>query len=262
MLRSLHLGPVSIDRSRVLPPIMAPLVRAAECGFDLISEVESITRHFGFDTFMYGVAVSAQPDNDSCVYAFTTLPLEWVIRYDQKAYIEVDPRIALAWDRTLPVVWDQSTMRGMNPAADAFLDDAMAHGIASGVCMPLPDALGTRRLVVLNSKIPIMNAERQKQIDHDLGEMMVFANYFHEIFMSAVVEKKMPPKAAGMKLSPRELECLRLAATGLTTESIARKLGIAARTAQFHFDSIRSKLCAANRQEAIARAIKDRLISV
>ena len=107
-----------------------------------------------------------------------------------------------------------------------------------------------------------MSMTRRQQIAHDLGEMMVFANYFHEIFMSAVVAKKMPPKAIGMKLSPRELECLRLAATGLTTESIARKLGIAARTAQFHFDSIRSKLGAANRQEAIARAIKDGLISV
>ena len=92
--------------------------------------------------------------------------------------------------------------------------------------------------------------------------MLVFANYFHEIFMRAVVAKKMPPKATGMKLSPRELECLRFAATGLTTEAIAKKLGIAARTAQFHFDSIRSKLAAANRQEAIARAIKDGLISV
>jgi len=85
MLRSLHFGSASVDQSSVIPPIILPLVRAAECGFDLVSEVESITRQFGFDTFMYGVAVSAQPDHDSCVYAFTTLPMEWVIRYDQKA---------------------------------------------------------------------------------------------------------------------------------------------------------------------------------
>ena len=262
MLQSLHLGPVRIDPSRMVPPIMVPLVRAAECGFDLVSEVEFITRHFGFDTFMYGVAVSALPDNDSCIYAFTTLPLEWVIRYDQKAYIEVDPRIADAWDRTDPMIWDQTTTRGRNLATDTFLDDAMAHGIASGVCMPLPDALGTRRLVVFNSSMPVINLARRQQIGRDLGDMLVFANYFHEIFMRAVMAKKVPPKAAGMKLSARELECLRLAANGLTTEIIAKKLGIAASTAQFHFNSIRSKLAAANRQEAIARAIKEGLISV
>ncbi len=262
MLKSLHLGAASIDASRVLPPIMVPLVRAAECGFDLISEVESITHDFGFDSFMYGVAVSALPNNDSSMYAFTTLPMEWVTRYDQRAYIEIDPRIADTWDRTAPLVWDQSTMRGRNPAADAFLDDALAHGIGSGVCMPLHDALGTRRLIVLNSATPILSATRRQQITRDLGDLLVFANYFHEIFMKAVVAKKVPPRAAGMKLSARELECLRLAASGLTTEAVAKKLGIAARTAQFHFDSIRSKLGAANRQEAIARAMRDGQISV
>jgi DNA-binding CsgD family transcriptional regulator len=63
-----------------------------------------------------------------------------------------------------------------------------------------------------------------------------------------------------MRLSAREIECLRLAASGFTTEMIAKKLGIAARTAQFHFDSIRSKLGATNRQEAIARAVREGLI--
>jgi len=260
MLTSLHLSHATIDPSRVVPPIIAPLVRAAACGFDLVSEVESITRHFGFDTFMYGVAVSAQPDNDSCIYAFTTMPMEWVIRYDQKAYIEVDPRIADAWDRTHPIIWDQGTMRGRSPAADAFLDDALAFGIASGVCLPLHDALGTRRLIVMNSPTPLLSAARRSAIARDLGDMLVFVNYFHEIFMRAVVAKKVSPRAAGMKLSARELECLRLAAGGLTTELIAKKLGIAASTAQFHFNSIRSKLSATNRQEAIARAIRDGLI--
>ena len=98
------------------------------------------------------------------------------------------------------------------------------------------------------------------EIAHDLGDMLVFANYFHEIFMRVVMAKKVPPRAAGMKLSPREVECIRWAATGLTTEGVAGKLGITTRTAQFHFDSIRSKLGAANRQEAIARAIRDGLI--
>jgi DNA-binding NarL/FixJ family response regulator len=45
-----------------------------------------------------------------------------------------------------------------------------------------------------------------------------------------------------------------MAARGLTGEDIAVKLGISPRTVQNHFDSIRSKLGAANRQEAIFRA--------
>jgi DNA-binding CsgD family transcriptional regulator len=113
----------------------------------------------------------------------------------------------------------------------------------------------------MSSPTPKLSVARRQQITRDLGDILVFANYFHEIFMKAVVAKKVPPRAAGIKLSGRELECLRLAASGLTTETIAKKLGIVASTAQFHFNSIRSKLGAANRQEAIAKAIRDGLIS-
>jgi DNA-binding CsgD family transcriptional regulator len=240
---------------------MVPLVRAAELGFDLVSEIESVTRHFGFDSFMYGVAVSPVPDHDSCIYIFTTMPMEWVIRYDQMAYVEVDPRVAEAWDRTVPLVWDQVSARGRSVATDAFLDDAKAHGIASGVGLPLHDETGTRILVAFNSSVAILTKERRQRIANDLGEMVIFANYFHEIFMKGVVARGIPTKVTGMRLSLRERECLQLAAGGLTTDAIAKRLGIASRTAQFHFDSIRSKLGAANRHEAIARAIRQGQIS-
>ena len=53
-------------------------------------------------------------------------------------------------------------------------------------------------------------------------------------------------------LSPRESQCLEMAANGLTSEDIAMKLGIKARTANFHFGKIVSKLGVLNRKEAIA----------
>ncbi len=257
MLYTLPLGPIRVDRSGLLPPIVLPLISAAEKGFDLVPEIEVVARHFGFDSFMYGVAMSPMPDSDSCMYAFTTMPIEWVLRYDRMAYIEVDPRISSVWDRTVPLVWDQSKMRGKGANVDAFLDDALAHGIGSGVCLPLHDEAGARILVVFNSRAPLVNKQRQSQIASDLGEMIAFANYFHELFVREVIAKGLPPRTAGMRLSPRERECLTLAAQGMTTEAIGKKLGIAVRTAQFHFDSIKSKLMARNRQEAVARAIKE-----
>jgi LuxR family quorum-sensing system transcriptional regulator SolR len=51
-----------------------------------------------------------------------------------------------------------------------------------------------------------------------------------------------------------------MAARGLTSYDMAYKLGITERTVRFHFSSIRSKLAAANRQEAVAKAIKGGLI--
>ena len=262
MLQSLLPGtPLSNQRS-IIPPVMVPLFDAADNGLDLVPAIQSITNDLGFDTFMYGVSTSLRPDHESRMYVFTTAPLEWVLRYDQRAYIEADPRVLLLWDSTLPLVWDQATVRGMSKKSDDFLDDALRYGIASGVCMPLRDESGTRVILALNSAIPRIDGARRHQISRILGDVVVLAHYFHELFMKSVVRRGVPSRVTGMPLSGRERQCLGLAARGMTSEDIAFKLGICTRTVQYHFDSIRSKLAAANRQEAVARAIKDGLINL
>lgn len=262
MLQALQLGQTKVASWSFIPPFLEPLVKAAEAGKDLVPIIQSITRSFGFDTFMYGMCTSVRPDHESRMFVFTTAPMDWVIHYDEKAYIEVDPRILLLWDSTLPLVWDQRTVRGGGKRTDAFLDDALKHGIASGVCMPLGDEVGTRVIVALNSTIPEIDESRRLAISRNLGDIVLLAHYFHELFMKGIVRRGTQPRIAGRPLSERERECLTLTARGLTTDDIALKLGIGPRTVQFHFDSIRSKLAAANRQEAVARAIKDRLIAL
>lgn len=262
MLQPLILGRAKVAPWGFIPPVLQPLVKAAESGKDLVPVIQSITRCFGFDTFMYGMCTSLRPDHESRMYVFTTLPKEWVARYDQMAYIEVDPRILLLWDSTLPLVWDQRTVRGGGAKADAFLNDALKYGIASGVCVPLGDEAGTRVIIALNSTISEVDESRQLAISRNLGDIMLFAHYFHELFMKSIVRLGIQSRFIGRPLSDRERECLTLAARGLTTEDIGYKLGICTRTVQFHFDSIRSKLAVANRQEAVARAIRDGQISL
>ena len=144
MLQSLVLNHAKVAPWGFIPPVLVPLVEAAESGRDLVPVIQSITKSFGFDTFTYGMSTSLRPDHESRMYVFTTAPMEWVARYDQLAYIEVDPRILLLSDTTLPLVLDQRTVRGGGEKSEAFLDDALQHGIASGVCMPLGDEVGTR----------------------------------------------------------------------------------------------------------------------
>jgi len=88
----------------------------------------------------------------------------------------------------------------------------------------------------------------------------MFGHYFHEIFMRAIVTQQVVSPLSVIRLSKREHQCLTLAANGLTTGDISTKLRISARTVQFHFDTVRSKLGAANRQEAIALAVTHGII--
>ncbi|HTS21367.1 MAG TPA: LuxR C-terminal-related transcriptional regulator, partial [Casimicrobiaceae bacterium] len=117
-------------------------------------------------------------------------------------------------------------------------------------------------MLALNSSIPIVDGQRRQTQIANFGTMLTFGRYFHELFMRKVVDAGVPSPLEGAPLSPREKECLTLAANGLTTEDIAQRLGIKPRTAQFHFDSIRTKLAVATRNEAIARAVNQRLIRV
>lgn len=68
-----------------------------------------------------------------------------------------------------------------------------------------------------------------------------------------------PPTFA---LTDQELSCLRLSAYGQSSTDIGQKLGITARTVNFHFSKILRKLNAANRQEAIAMAVSANLITL
>jgi DNA-binding NarL/FixJ family response regulator len=61
-------------------------------------------------------------------------------------------------------------------------------------------------------------------------------------------------------LTPRETEVLALVAEGLSNKAIADQLGISDQTVKFHVGSISGKLGAANRTEAVRRAVRRGLI--
>ena len=261
-VRELNLNHARIADKNAVPAVIAPLVKAAKEGCDLVAVVDAITKSLGFDIFMYGLSMSFRPGQDSLLYAFTTAPHEWAVRWDQAAYIEVDPRIQRAFESSLPFIWDQTTERGKSVRQDEFLDDADRFGIRSGVSFLLPDCNHASVIICFSSEIPRVDELRHAAIEKKLGDLFTFGYYFHELFMRQIVRTDTPLRITGAPLSLRERQCLTLTARGLTTEEIAERLGIKPRTAQFHFDSIRTKLAVATRQEAVAHAMHEHLIDV
>jgi ATP/maltotriose-dependent transcriptional regulator MalT len=63
-------------------------------------------------------------------------------------------------------------------------------------------------------------------------------------------------------LTTREVQVLELLAEGLPNKSIARRLGISDQTVKFHVSSISGKLGAANRTDAVRRAVRRGLITL
>ena len=63
-------------------------------------------------------------------------------------------------------------------------------------------------------------------------------------------------------LTHREIQVLELLAEGLANKAIAGRLGISDQTVKFHVASILGKLGAANRTDAVRRAVRRGLISL
>ena len=75
-----------------------------------------------------------------------------------------------------------------------------------------------------------------------------------------------PPRAADSErpepLTAREVDVLELLAEGLPNKAIAARLGISDQTVKFHVATILAKLGAANRTEAVRRALRRGLVTL
>ncbi|MFC1930232.1 response regulator transcription factor [Chloroflexota bacterium] len=70
------------------------------------------------------------------------------------------------------------------------------------------------------------------------------------------------PLQAGEKLSPRELEVIKLAARGMSNKSIATDLGLTVRTVKGHLANIFSKLNVGSRTEVVIAGLRAGFLSV
>jgi DNA-binding NarL/FixJ family response regulator len=69
-------------------------------------------------------------------------------------------------------------------------------------------------------------------------------------------------EAGPERLTPRETQVLELLAEGLPNRAIAERLAISDQTVKFHVASISGKLGAANRTDAVRRAVRRGLITL
>ncbi len=69
-------------------------------------------------------------------------------------------------------------------------------------------------------------------------------------------------EAAGIALTPRELDVLALLAEGASNKAIARALGISVHTVKFHVGSLLDKLDATGRTDAVAHAARRGVIDL
>jgi DNA-binding NarL/FixJ family response regulator len=78
--------------------------------------------------------------------------------------------------------------------------------------------------------------------------------------ISPLVQKMLAERPSPTTLSDRQMEVLSAMCRGLTNADIAKMLGISPDGVKFHITAILAKLGAANRSEAVAIALQNRLL--
>jgi hypothetical protein len=74
--------------------------------------------------------------------------------------------------------------------------------------------LPARTIFALNSSAPVIDDARRQEIARNLGDIVLFGQYFQELFVKAFLERGLAPLSQGAPLSSREVECLKLSSRG------------------------------------------------
>ncbi len=82
----------------------------------------------------------------------------------------------------------------------------------------------------------------------------------HALFTRFLEHDPLPGGTSGPAISRRELQCLKLTANGLTSDEIAKRLGLSVHTANQYLANTTQKLNAVNRVHAVAKALRKGLI--
>jgi len=105
------------------------------------------------------------------------------------------------------------------------------------------------------SLVPLLQLAVQQDLEREFVQPLVM------ILGKTAAARPIQVPHSAEALSPREVEVLRLVATGATNQAIAAQLVITERTVKAHVSSILQKLDAATRTEAVSRAREWRLIA-
>ena len=216
----------------------------------------------GFDSFVFGiVANDRRPDAESRTYVITDQVDTWVRRYDERAYLELDPRVELASEPGYSF-WEARQF-DKNPGHKVFLKEAGENGIQSGLVIGLctrdPPSYA---MLSFNRAAPTLQRLSAEQRLLIAGQASMLGKVLSRTVRRYLNEQELVFPAPPMKLSNRERDILTLAADGKTSKEIAAAIGVAKITIDMHVGAILSKMGALNRNQAIAKAITNKLIDV
>lgn len=202
----------------------------------------------GFDYFAY--LYLRGPES----FAVSNYPMEWQLLYVEKDYLRVDPVVTMAKQGTPVFTWSTASVKKVGRSeVRQFYADASRFGISSGLSISVPVGFKNRMIFTVASQRTV--AVEVEAIDPVTAATAVA--FVHSRLGKGQSDVSL---SDGIRLSPREAECLGWWADGMEMPDIAETLGIRVRSVRSYITTARIKLGAANNRQACRIATRLGLI--
>lgn len=216
----------------------------------LIIEFKSLVQFLGFRHFVItGLPWNGWHFEDLIVGS--NFPSEWHQRYVEGEYLRDDAVAKAAFSSVAPFSWHKAIERfGDSDRARQIARESCEFGLVDGVSFPHLD---------LNNRAAIASIVTDTKVDlapHLVIVLQGMMPLLYERFWE-IADLKHP---GGDRLSPREVQVLKLVSAGSTLVEIATILHLGKSTVRFHLQRAREKLGSTSLPQTVAAAIRTRQI--
>jgi DNA-binding CsgD family transcriptional regulator len=222
---------------------------AVQTEYEVLHLMRQCTAQFGFSHFMIARIPFGEQQRFAERLVLSSWPSELVREYDTATVFHVSTLIERLRHTKMPLFGETRTLLNGAAALEAidtlFAGQAMRNTFAA----MLHTTYGEAFAVLLSGARG--EPDRAETADLYLTLLQLFESLERTFEVGA---------SARDKLSTREIECLRWAAAGKSSDEIAIILGISAYTVSSYFKTATRKLDSVNRMQAIARAMRMKLI--
>ncbi len=217
----------------------------------MMSEMQRVLATFGLEYCAFQDLPDTKRSYDEFVIC-TRVPEEWLKIYLKEEYVRIDPAFRLCRRSIDPFIWaDAPYDAEREPRTVEFLRRVADFGLSRGFVIPVPRQAGGLGVVWFGGINPELNARSKTSL-----HLLALYTFERLRLLHTPSHQEKP------LLTSREREVLTWAAQGKSAWEIGEILNIAKRTVDEHIQSTFRKLGAKNRTQAVAIALRDRLISL
>jgi LuxR family transcriptional activator of bioluminescence operon len=201
---------------------------------------------FNMEYFLFGMASPSSITKTSIVIE-DNFPKSWRDYYDSNSLAKIDPIVNYCLKNYSPINWAYFQEKNCSPEEINLFKKAKECGLAYGFSIPIHGSENQFGMLSMAASID--------KTPDELFVSIMMAQTIIPAIQDALNRFINPRISTKVKLTPREIECLKWASEGKSGWDMSKIMDCTERTILFHMNNAGKKLNANNRTQSIAKAI-------